>query len=397
MSAKQKILFVIHQMNIGGVQKSLLSVLDVLDYERFEVTLYVRKNRTELLEQVNPNVKTVVVNEDPTRYYRKPRAVFLSLILRLCTLLHLNAARWKEKLDRFVIEGRMQYEQRRYFSDQTRYDAAVSYIQGYSAEFVARYVNADKKIVFFHGSEDELHTLHEAVFPSFDRIVAVNAGCRDLLRAWYPAHADRIGYIDNYVDAGRVRALAAQRRVDRHGAETVFCTCGRMTAVKGFDLAVEAAALLRDRNVDFVWFFVGDGPERASLEAMTVQYGLQDRICFTGMLDNPYPYISGCDIYVQPSRAESYGLSIAEAQILGRPVVSTKTVGGESLISDGKTGFLVDCSALSIANCLTGIMIDKTNLSSVSDQLNQIDYAKKEIEYSEKINSMLLLGYGEAK
>lgn len=390
MSEKKKILFVVHQMNIGGVQKSLLSVLAALDYDRCEVTLYVRKNRRELLEQIDPRVQKIVVNEDPTRYYRKPRAVFCYLMLRLCRLIGTDPRRWQDKLDRFVTGGRMRYEKKRYFSDGTRYDTAVSYIQGYPAEFVAKYVNAARKIVFYHGSTDELHALHEQVFPKFDTVVAVNAGCRDILKKLYPAVSEKITYVENYVDAAQVRRAAQAFSIDRAGSGAVLCTCGRFTAVKGFDLALAAAAILKQDGVDFLWYFVGDGPERAELECRIAENGLADSIRITGMLENPYPYIAGCDIYVQPSREEAQPLSVIEAQILCRPAVSTKTVGGTCLIENGRTGLLAEIDAADIAEKLALLLADAALSERITAALREIDRDAENGSYRAALSALLL-------
>ena len=60
---KKKILFVIHQLNYGGVQKALLSALNAVDYSENEVTLYVRKNHVDLLDNVNSNVSKIIINQ----------------------------------------------------------------------------------------------------------------------------------------------------------------------------------------------------------------------------------------------------------------------------------------------------------------------------------------------
>ena len=75
---KKKLLIVAHHMTIGGVQKSLISALKALDYNNYDVTLYLRKNRTDLLPFVDERVN-VIVNTDPNRYYRKPYAIFLQV------------------------------------------------------------------------------------------------------------------------------------------------------------------------------------------------------------------------------------------------------------------------------------------------------------------------------
>ena len=76
--------------------------------------------------------------------------------------------------------------------------------------------------------------------------------------------------------------------------------------------------IVKEKNIDFGWYFVGDGPERTKLENKITEYGLMNNIIITGMQENPYSYIGACDIYVQPSYEESFGLTIKEAQILCR-------------------------------------------------------------------------------
>ena len=370
---KQKLLIAVHQMNMGGVQKSLLCALRALDYDRYDVTLYVRKNRCELLNQADPRVSRIIVNDDKTRYYRKPRAVLLFLLYRITELLHFNYLPSKRKLEKYVTDRQMQYEKKHWFSDGTTYDIAVSYIQGPTAQFVEKYIPAKKKIVFFHGSTDESHALHETIFPQFDKIVAVNSCCRDVLRSLYPTVAERIDYIENYVDAAAVREEAKAYEIGRKEKPIVLCTCGRFTPVKGFDLAVEAAKLLKKRGFDFIWYFVGDGEQRAAIETQINNVGLSDKIHITGILKNPYPYYAGCDIYVQPSREESYGLSIKEAQILCRPVVTTATVGGKSLVQDGETGLIAPISAEGIAEKIAALIEDEALCAHIKNVLKQKD------------------------
>lgn len=370
---KQKLLIAVHQMNMGGVQKSLLCALRALDYNRYDVTLYVRKNRCDLLEQADPRVNRIIVNNDKTRYYRKPRAVFLFLLYRVAELLHLDYLSPKRKLETYVADRQMRYEKKRWFPDRTAYDVAVSYIQGPTAQFVEKYIPAKKKIVFFHGSTDENHALHEEIFPRFDKIVAVNSGCRDILKSLYPAVAERIDYIENYVDAAAVRKAAEAYEIDRKAKPIVLCSCGRFTPVKGLDLAVEAAKLLKEQGFDFIWFFVGDGAQRTAIEAQIKSRGLTDTIHITGILENPYPYFAGCDIYVQPSREESYGLSIKEAQILCRPVVTTETVGGKSLVEDGKTGLVAPITAEGVAAKIAALIENEPLRARIANKLKQTD------------------------
>ena len=388
---KRKVLFVVHQLNFGGVQKALLTALDAIDYPENDVTLYVRKNRIDLIDSVNENVSEIIVNDDPGHYYKKPYAIMLLSLIKVCGLLKGDVSGIKKKLDRYIVECHMKYEKKKYFSDGKKYDVAISYIQGYNALFTDKCVNADRKIMFFHGSTDETHEIHEDVFPHFDKIVGVNSGVRDVLCGLYPEFADKITYLENYVDAELVRKRSEEYTVDAPQDKTVLCTCGRFTRVKGFDIAVDAAAMLKEHGVPFVWYFVGDGPERESLLRQIAEYGLDDSIIVTGMRDNPYPYMKACDIYVQPSREEAHPLAIIEAKILCKPVVSTNTVAGKALVQENINGMLTQFDGRSLAQTVSDLVYDNITCESIKNNLARWDYTQELLVYRKKWSDLLKL------
>ena len=91
------------------------------------------------------------------------------------------------------------------------------------------------------------------------------------------------------------------------------------------------------------------GAARKKIESMIDQSALKKHIRITGYMDNPYPIIKNCDIYVQPSYEESYGRTIKEAMILGCPVVSTATVGGKLLVKHQENGILTEITPEALA------------------------------------------------
>lgn len=382
---KKKVLFVVHQMNYGGVQKALIPALNAIDYEENEVTVYVRKNRTQLIPNINKNVSEIIVNQDKTHYYRKPYMVMCLIGLEISNLL--KNKKWYENIRKKMIaylnEAQMRYEKKHYFCDQKEYDVAVSYIQGYTAQFVAEYINARKKIMFFHVSTDEIHEVHERVMPKFDKVVGVNKNIQDILAVLYPVYADKMTYLENYVDTEEIRVKSQEFEVPKKAGKINLCTCGRLTTVKGFDFAVEAAKQLKEKQIPFFWYFIGDGPERERLEAKIHEYDMEDDIKITGMQDNPYPYIAGCDIYVQSSREEAHPLTIMEALRLNRPVVSTATVGGNFLIETKVNGILVDINGEAIAEGIASLCESREIFNDIKENLERIDYSLKFEEYKQ--------------
>ncbi len=371
---KRKVFIAIHQLNVGGTQKALLSALNAIDYTENDVTLYVRKDRLDMLSLVNPAVSRIIINRDHTKYYRKPYAVWLYLLTKLRLLFGRNAGKTEEKLKRYVIKKQMQYENRHYLEDLPVYDIAISYIQGYTAKAVAEFVHADRRVMFYHDSTDSLHALHCEIIPAYDCICCVSKNAMNAISGFYPQYSAKFKYINNYVDAETVRLMADAFEPDIPHDKPVLCTCGRIAPVKGFDLAIDAADILKRQGVAFRWYFAGDGPDRAKTEQRIAELGLSDSIVITGMLDNPYPYIKRCDIYVQSSYEEAFSLAVLEALILYRPVVSTATAGGKSMLRDGENGLLAEISAPSLADRILFLFQNDALRDSMIERLKKSDY-----------------------
>ncbi len=386
---KKKVLIAVHQLNLGGVQKALISALNAIDYSKNDVTLYIRKSRIDLIESVNKNVSKIIVNKDNTKYYRKPYSVFLLIKLRLAKLIGKDTSVINKRLNDYIVDLQMKYEKEHYFSDDTEYDVAVSYIQSHTAKFVSENVKAKKKIMFYHGSTDEFHEINEAIMQDYKSIYCVSKGALESISKFYPQFSDKMDYIENYVDYKAIRKNSEEFKPDYPNNKLILCSCGRITPVKGYDLAVEAAELLKAKNIDFKWYFVGDGSERVKIEELIASKNLSDNIVITGLKDNPYPYIKNCDIYVQPSYEEAHPLSIIEAQILGDVVVSTATAGGKSIITDKSDGVIADISPQSVAEKIQYILDNKELQNKIKQNLEKKDYSKEYEKFLDEWKKLL--------
>ena len=371
---KRKVFIAIHQLNLGGAQKALISALNAIDYAENEVTLYVRKDRLDLLPQVNRNVSNIIINKDHTRYYRKPYAVWLHVKSKINNLLKCSNESNDEKLKHYIVKKQIEFEKKHYFSEDISYDIAISYIQGYTAKAVAENVKAKRKVMFYHDSTDSLHEFHCETMKHFERIYCVSKGAQKAVQGFYPQYAEKIDCLENYVDAESVRQKAKEFIPDYPNDKLILCSCGRITPVKGFDLAVEAAEILKQQGLEFAWYFVGDGVDRKKTEQLITEKHLSEVIAITGYQNNPYPYIKNCDIYVQPSYEESYGLTLIEAQILQKLIVSTTTLGASNIIHNETDGILAYTTADSVAQKILFLSQEKQLKNKIMDNLESKEY-----------------------
>ncbi len=386
---KKQLLFVINHLTIGGIQKTLISALKAIDYDKYDVTVYLRKNRTDLLPFIDKRA-TVIINNDTNKYYRKPRAIWFQVLMEIYKLTgkKQKAEKVKKDLSELINQYCMKYEYNTFFADK-KFDTAIAYANGYPAYFVADYINADEKIIFFHTSTNDLPDVHKKFISKFNKAVAVHDGLIPLISEWHPCFEGKISVIENYVDADTLKNQASEKSVATPEGKTVLCSCGRFAPVKGFDMAVESARILKNNNVDFVWYFVGDGTEKEKLINLVKKYNLSDNIIFTGMQKNPYPYMAACDIYIQPSYEEAMPVTIIEAHRLGKPVITTATVGGCKLVENDVNGIVCEINPESIAESITNLINDKEKFNKIINNLKSTDYSHEFEKYKEQWSALL--------
>jgi glycosyltransferase involved in cell wall biosynthesis len=115
---------------------------------------------------------------------------------------------------------------------------------------------------------------------------------------------------------------------------------GRLHPKKGFDVLIAALALLRDQDQAFDCEIAGEGDERARLEGLIAQHGLQDRVRLVGWRDAS-AFLATGDVFAFPSYQEGFPLVLLEAMAVGLSAVSAAIPGPVEMIADGADGVLV--------------------------------------------------------
>jgi glycosyltransferase involved in cell wall biosynthesis len=203
-----------------------------------------------------------------------------------------------------------------------------------------------------------------------DRIVCQTEAMRDdVVRAGVPA--DRTVVIPNPLDLAAIAARAAGDS-PFGGKGPHLVAAGRFVPAKGFDLLLDAFAEVARAHPEARLHLLGEGPERAALEAKAAALGLGSQVAFEGFLENPYPWLRHADLFVLPSRYEGFPNVVLEALALGTPVAAFDCPGGSAVV-DGVNGRVVpagDVGALAaaISAALAGPSPDRARIAtSVAD------------------------------
>ena len=380
INGRMKIAFVHNTLAVGGIERSLASLLDVLDYDLLDVDLYIMTSNSTLLSEINSHVNVIfqVHNIEKFLSKRKESATnhYIICLLELILKSYRRIIRFGLgiKLFRNAVLGKPIKKQ---------YDAVFAADQGIVHCFAIEKLFSSNKYAFYHDGSIAKFEKSIRTFSLFDGIIVVSHEQRHLIASQYPELLDMMIVVHNIVPQKNIINLSLNDDVDALFPDNQICivSCGRLYFDKGFDIAVDAANLLVEKyERSFIWYILGEGREKKHLEKRIRQLELQNHIILLGSKVNPYPYIRKCDLYVQPSRIESFGISMVEAQILGKVVVATSTIGAKEVIQDGATGILCDIDSKDLAAKVHNVMCNRDLYQNILKTLDAAEFDSRNYE-----------------
>ncbi len=380
---KTRLAFVCWAPRVSGIEVALAALLENMDYDRFDVTVLFTTSEsydkshesTSILSRLDARAHVYVADRTQCASF-KARYRF-NLLRRIGGYLY-----WKQKnpLARKVGARLLNVENdlysryiRRGLGAAADVDTVILY-HPFATEEGVRVFNYKRFVLVYHcGGQESIHH-QELGFEAADTILSVGRRVADDIRSWFPQYAAKVDVAENLVDVSHILAMAEEPPSIPFAPKDVLhiVTCARLDFRKGIDLALDAMAkLVADGITNFHYHVIGWDQDAALYEAQLKRLHLEPYVTLHGHNPNPYPMMKRADIYLQPSKEEAFGLTIAEALLLNRPVVSTRSQGGIDLLSEpGVKGTLCDISADAIAEALKPLLASR----AARDALCNSDY-----------------------
>jgi glycosyltransferase involved in cell wall biosynthesis len=212
-----------------------------------------------------------------------------------------------------------------------------------------------------------------------DYIVNVSKDCEKSFLKVFPGLAGKVTVLENIISPAFVRKQSdedASGEMAEDGSIKI-CSVGRLSGVKGFDMAVLACKRLVQAGYDITWYVVGYGAEEERIKQLVRENGMETRFILLGKKVNPYPYIKKCDIYCQPSRYEGKAVTVREAQILAKPVVITNFPTANSQLTSGVDGYICELSEEGVARGVEKLITDAALRNQLSSNCTRNDYGNQ--------------------
>lgn len=359
----QKVLFIIDSLRCGGAEKSLVSLLPLLDRDKYQLYLWVRHSRGAFESLVPSDV--VRVSGRPVSGAKRILGSFLFSVAlwldkRFGKRHHSAEILWK------VSPWTLQVP-------EGEFDIAVAYQQGIPTYLLAEKIRAKKKIAWVNADIFEVGydiDFNRSFYRKMDYIVPVSYKLQDKMQERLPDLRNKLVCIYDVLNPSLIRRMSNEPIDGNYPTKRyTFTTVARMVPVKGYGLALDAAIILKERGLDFRWFFVGSGPSLSRVRDVIRKEGLSDSVFPVGMKVNPYPYIKASDLYVQTSLVEGFGMTVSEAKILNRPIVSTDFDAVFDQLEDGRNGIIVKKNGKALAEGIIRIIEDEDLIKRIKAAL----------------------------
>lgn len=382
----KKIAILNYHMACGGTEKAMIALLNSLDYNQIQVTLYLLFKEGPLLNDIPKQVDVQEIRFKKDKYRN-----YVSEIRGLKTI-QTSYLKLERKI--FKILNKVNYE------DGTIFEAVLKQVIVPDVEFdlvcdfsgygffptivAAKLFRAKQRCTWIHDEKCFWLKRVEKSLDNFDRIFCVSISVKQNFLKMYPQYQSKTEVFYNLIDAQEIKNKATNFVVsDIMNEQNVLLTVGRLVEQKGYDIAIKTALLLKEKNILFKWYFIGDGDKKEEMEELIRKFKLQNEVILLGRKDNPYPYMKKCTLYVQPSRNEGYPVVIVEARALGCVIVASDIPSIGEQIIDGVNGYLVQLDEKAFANKIEELLRDEEKREKVKKELQN-----EKIDYSDNIKKL---------
>lgn len=367
-------------MDLGGIERSLLGLLDAVDYDKYQVDLFLYAHHGPLFSLINKDVN-ILPEVKELAYLRESFAsklkhgCYYSAFLRVrdAVISKFKPVNYDETWAGIMEKCAPMLE--------TEYDLAISFFRPF--DFLMKKVKARKKVGWIHTDYSSIDADIKALradYSRLDAIIAVSEECRKSFCTVLPELEEKTAVIENIMSRAFIETQAMEEEPVEMKADDCIklLTVGRYCEAKRQDEIPEICKRVVSKGVALKWYLIGFGAMEGMIKQKIAECGMQDYVIMLGKKDNPYPYMKACDIYVQPSRYEGKCVAVREAQMLHKPVIITRYTTASSQLSDGIDGIIVPMKVDACADGIADAIRNKELLEQLIIGTHQTDYTNSD-------------------
>lgn len=366
-----KILFILPSLAVGGLERVQVTLANKLAEQDYDVTIMILDSDDDLKSELNSEVHLI----------HKPYKSHLGNKIPYIRHKLYDDGMWETRASASQLY--------KYYVGDERYDVEIAFFRGlpikiFSGGAEKRRTDRTRRIAWVHndfrkaaGYQNNFKSMQQVfeAYKSFDKVVCVSNQAQEGFKKAI-GDTGNLTAIYNLLPVEEIKRKAQQPpevKVNKAGFHLVLV--GRLlNRAKGQKRLIDAVARLHNEGKDISLALVGGGVDEQMLRDEIADKNAEKYITMCGSQRNPYPYIKEADLLVCASYFEGYNLTVAEALILGIPVLSTDCTGPNEILDNGKYGIIVENSEKGLYNGIMRLAENPTLLS---------EYRKKAVDRKE--------------
>ena len=392
----KKILFMCINMNIGGTEKALLTMLNEMDRRKYDITLFMLEEHGGFLNQIPDGVKIMYLKEYKTlkKFINNPPQLLAKELIKNRKVIGGLSLLVIYIISKLMKDISIYYKYILSNVDtlNEEYDIAIAYAgpMDFISYFVINKIKSKKRVQWIHFDISKIGfnvNFAKKIYDKFDKVFVVSNEGKDKLINFLPSLKDKTEVFFNIISCKMIEKMSYEGEGFSDDFDgTRILTVGRLSKEKGQDLIIPVLKKLKENGYKVRWYCIGDGPAKKEYEKLVDKLNIKDDFIFLGSKLNPYTYMKECNIYVQPSKHEGYCITLGEARCFNNPIVTTNFTGANEQIVNENTGLVCEINEEEIYKAIKKLLDDKKLYKNIKDNLNnEIVDSTKEIRKLESI------------
>ncbi len=358
----KKLLFATFSLDVGGIEKALVTLTNYLQKKGYEVTIVLEKKQGIFLKELDEKIKVIEYTPDESKSVVKRK---VKNLLNRCKFI----AKYKNKFD--------------FAASFATYSISSSFVSRVASKNACLWAHADYLTLFENDKQKVRDFFIKRNYMKFKHIIFVSKEGKDSFLKVFPEMKEKTIVCNNLIDDQKIKRLAEQKVEEtKEEGITTFINVGRHEEKqKRLTKMIEAAALLKADGYRFKILCIGDGPDTELYKMKVKEYNLQETILFLGRKQNPYPYFKIADCVILTSDYEGYPVVFLECYVLNKPIITTKVSDYEQV--EGKYGYV---TTKKVEDIYEKMKLFIENGFEIKDKFNSEQYNK---EIAKKIEQII--------
>lgn len=313
----KKLLFAAYSLDVGGIEKALVTLLNELQKKDYEITLVLEKKEGIFLEELNSRIQVITYtpNSDKNVLKRKMKNFMKQIKFAL---------KYKNKFD--------------FSASFATYSNSSAFVSRTASKNSALWIHSDYLTIYQDNIKEMIKFFREKKYNKFKHLIFVSQKSKESFISVFPKAKQKAIVCNNLVDDQKIEKLSQEKIEIEKDEITTFLNVGRHDEKeKRLSRIIEVAEKLKQDKYKFRILFVGDGRDNEKYKEMVKERKLEEQIIFLGKKQNPYPYFKISDCVILTSDYEGYPVVFLESMILNKPIITTKVSDYEDV--EGKYGY----------------------------------------------------------